>query len=237
MIGLTPTSADAAAECRFDRPPVVLLETGDRHAKGGVLLQYWAIADAPVLWSEASPAGAYADFRAKLTSLAGETDPVRLLVANPSRNNQLVAASASRWIRPASCLERLLQGVQHDRIDTFVAPTEFASFVLRSADGTRLRIYYYTVNQDGIGRVLPVAKLVEQAHLGGWVVLAGLHNHNFHPGRPDLNGPLAPSDPDAQFNLAFARLTGMREAWITNGVHTARIPSADFARFAAEGGD
>lgn len=215
----------------------VLEQSGDPQGANGRLLQVWEIADDPALWLAGDPLSeGYRDFRNKVAAKGIETDPVALLKASPSAgsdkaNNELVIARAADWIRPAGCLERFLVGYQHARVDTFVAPTEFMAMVLRSADGARLRIYFYTINQDGIGRVGPVSEpaLVDVAQ--GWRVMIGMHTHVFHPGQPLLDGIVAPSVPDADFNANFAVSGGMQEAWITNGVHTVRIPAAAFGLF------
>jgi len=216
--------AQAEAVCAFPSPPKVLAEQGEPHAKGSRLLQTWEFAEAPVWWSKAEPAG-YGAFRARAKRLARETDPVKLLGQTPSANNRLVAENARAWIAPATCLEKLLQD---RRSDTFSAPTEFVSLVLRSADGARLRVYFYTVNQDGIGRASPISEPAAADHQAGWTVLGALHNHNFHPGDARQNSPLAPSLPDAQFNVNMAREAGLQSAWITNGLHTAHIPASAF---------
>lgn len=128
--------------------------SGDPHAANGRLLQVWDVPNEPVLWSEATPESpAYRDFLDKLARADTETDPLALLRASPHPNNALVIRNAADWIRPASCLEKLLVGEQHARMDTFATPTEFASLILRSPDSTRLRVYFYTINQDGIGRM------------------------------------------------------------------------------------
>ncbi|THD67304.1 hypothetical protein [Phenylobacterium sp.] len=223
----------APAVCAFAAPPKVLLSEGDAHAKGSKLLQVWDTPDAPVLWSPAEPDG-YEAFLARAMRQE-TTDPVRLLDQNPYANSHLVAANAAAWIAPANCLEMLLYQAQDQRIETFTAPTEFMAMVLRSPDGARLRVYFYSINQDGIGRATPVADPAEADFKAGWTILAGLHNHNFHPGDPTLNGPVAPSNPDAKFNATFAAEAGMQAAWITNGVSTAHIPAAAFGRFETEG--
>jgi hypothetical protein len=222
--------ARAAPACAFPAPPTVLMAEGDPHAAGSKLLQMWTFDDAPVFHSVADPAG-YSAFRRKAAQAVGDTDPVRRLRTSPGRNNDLVAARAADWIRPATCLQKLLQQVQHTRMDTFQSPTEFLAFVLRSPDGARLRIYYYTANFDGIGRVGPAADPAARDQAQGWTILAGVHNHNFHPNDPKMNGALGPSLPDAQFNLSFHARTGMAEAWITNGLHTAEIPATAFPLF------
>ncbi|WP_133254286.1 hypothetical protein [Phenylobacterium deserti] len=227
--------ARPSERCAFSRPPMVLLEEGDPHQPGSRWLQVWEVPDTPVLWSQADPDG-YQAFRAAVARHVDDPDPLRRLAeaggdAQHRANNARVAASAVEWIRPARCLQKLLQLSQHERIDTFTAPTEFAAFILRSPDKGQLRIYAYTVNQDGIGRMDPLTDPVIAARKEGWEVLAGLHNHAFHPGRPALNGPLAPSLPDAQFNSRFAEDTGMQSAWITNGLHTVEIPASAFPLF------
>jgi hypothetical protein len=223
----------APATCAFAAPPKVLLSEGDAHAKGSKLLQVWDTPDAPVLWSSAEPEG-YEAFVARAMRQE-TTDPVALLEQNPYANSHLVAANAAAWIAPANCLEMLLYQAQDQRIETFTAPTEFMAIVLRSPDGARLRVYFYSVNQDGIGRATPIADPAQVDHGAGWTILAGLHNHSFHPGDPKLNGPVAPSNPDAKFNAAFAAEAAMQAAWITNGVSTAHIPAEAFGRFQMEG--
>ena len=106
--------------------------------------------------------------------------------------------------------------------------------VLRSSAGARLRIYFYTVNQDGIGRVGPVSEPTLADVAQGWRVVLGMHTHAFHPGQPLLDGILAPSVPDADFNANFAESAGMQAAWITNGIHTVRIPAEAFGLFRRE---
>lgn len=49
---------------------------------------------------------------------------------------------------------------------------------------------------------------------------------------PEIDGILAPSEPDADFHVRFHEVSGVQEAWITNGVHTVRMPASfrDFQR-------
>lgn len=233
ILGVLWAGSAAAREACALPPARVIEQSGEPGAKGGRLLQVWEVADAAVWWSDADPAG-YGAFRAKVAQHAGETDPLKLLAQVPSANNRIVSQWAADWIRPANCLEKLLQQAQDRRIDTFTSPTEFLAAVLRSADGARLRIYFYTINQDGIGRATPVTGPATADHQAGWKVLGILHNHAFHPGQPELNSPLAPSTPDARSMANFAASAGLAEAWITNGLHTARIPAAAFGLFERE---
>lgn len=228
LIALPVQQLAAQPPCEIAQKPTVLTNEGDPHQRGGRLLQVWEIADAPVLWSTADPVSAgYRDFAAKRKAKVPNSDPLHLLAQSPSRNNKLVMQNAKAWLRPATCLEKLLTGMQQARLDMFESPSEFASFVLRA--GNRVRIYFYTNNQDGLGRMTPLTDPVLQDVKKGWRVQFGMHNHPFHPGQPDLNGPPAPSVPDAHFHYNMRE--EMPEARVTNGVDTVRIPAAAFDRF------
>lgn len=231
----TISSSGGQEACALPAATSVLLREGEPHTRESRLLQFWDLPNTPIWWSTANPISpAYQDFHAKASKVAGGTEPVRLLMASPTHNNLLVAASAATWIHPASCLEKLLQGVQHARIDTFSDPTEFVSFVLRSPDERTLRIYYYTVNQNGIGNMTPMTDPVRHDWRNGWRILVSLHSHPFLPADPKMNGILAPSGPDAHFYMNFVRNAELAEARITNGLHTVRIAAAEFPRFKTE---
>lgn len=230
LIALPVERPAAQPLCEIAQKPTVLMTDGDAHARGGRLLQVWEIVDAPVLWSYADPASrGYRDFTAKRKEKVPNSDPLHLLAQSPNANNKLVAQNAKEWLGPATCLEKLLTGMQQERLDMFEAPSEFASFVLRARD--RVRIYFYTVNQDGLGRISPLTDPVRKDIRTGWRVQFALHNHPFHPGQPMLNGPPAPSVPDAHFHYNAHAELGLPEARVTNGVDTVRIPAAAFDRF------
>lgn len=229
---LPKQTSEPSETCTLAATPTVLMSKGLAHEPGGVLLQTWELPDNPSLWTHARPTQAgYADFLLRLEHQPTSTDPLALLSASPTPNNKVVIQASDKWLRPATCLEKFLIGYQHSRIDTFAMPTEFAAFVLRSTDGTRLRIYFYTANQDGIGRMTPLTEPVAADARSGWRVMVGLHSHVFHPGQPTLNGILGPSTADAGFNLSFGEQASMQEAWITNGLHTVRIPASAFGAF------
>jgi hypothetical protein len=161
-------------------------------------------------------------------------DPVAALRANPSINNDIVLAAAAEWIHPANCLEKLLMGIQNDRVSIRRHPTEFVSIGLYRPETERMRIYFYSVNRNGIGAMTPLTRLIDADLLVGWRVKFVLHNHAFHLSDPELNGILAPSIPDANFNGNFAKSHGLPEALITNGIDTVVIPAAAFGRFQLE---
>lgn len=239
VLGAMPARADKP--CAFESPPRVLMQEGDPHEAGSRLLQLWEVQDDPVLWSQAVPdLAAYRGFRAEVAARSIETDPLRLLERSPTENNRIVLANAGAWIEPAGCLDMLLYGHQHGRLNTLEKPTEFASIVLRSPGGERLRVYYYTINQDGIGRMDPIVDPALRDRQGGWQVLVALHSHVFHPGQPEIDGILAPSEPDADFHVRLHAASDVREAWITNGVDTVKMPASSFGLFrrpATDGGD
>ena len=240
-LALGTTEASAAEICAFPTPPRVITSEGVSSAKGSRLLQVWDVPDARIYWTTADPADpAFQTFVTDVAKHVSVTDPVRLLRNSPAwdnprlkQSNTLVADWATEWIHPAGCLEKLLLSLQHQRVSLLERPTEFAALVLRSPDGDRLRIYYLTINEDGIGRMSP---LTEPAMLdvgAGWHVEIALHNHSFHPGQPSIDGVLAPSEADAQFAANFAADAGLQAAWITNGLHTSRIPASAFGLFTA----
>ena len=220
----------AAAECLLPAPSQILLQQGDPHAAGSKLLQVWEVRDRAEWASRVDPEDpAYADFLKQVRQHAGKTDPGFLLSQTAHPNNKIVLKNRLAWVHPATCLEKSLQAIQHRRIGTFQSPTEFASIVLQS-EGL-LRIYYYTVNADGIGRADPITGPALRDVKAGWKTLFILHNHNFHPGKPAINGPLAPSGADAQLSNNIRDEFGLPEARITNGLHTVRIPASAFGLF------
>lgn len=223
--------------CEFDAQPRILLEEGDPHETGSRLLQVWEVRDHPVFWSQTAPRfGNYPRFASELAERGFETDPVHLLERSPTENNRTVIRNADDWIKPAGCLEMLLYGHQHGRMNTLDTPTEFASIILRSPDGDRLRVYYYTINHDGIGRMDAIVEPALEDRRDGWDVLVALHNHAFHPGQPAIDGILAPSEPDADFHIRLHTISNLQEAWITNGVHTVRMPASSFNDFQGPSG-
>lgn len=237
LAGCTTSPVPSApARCELTQPPVVLQSSGDPHGPDGKLLQVWTVPNDPALWSDASPtSGGYSDFLAKVKASGVETDPVRLLQASSAmKNNLIVIAQADKWIRPAGCLEKLLVGLQHERIDTFRSPTEFATAVTQSPDANQLKIYFYTINQDGIGRASPFTDPAGKDVAQGWTMKLVLHPHAFHPGNPPLNGPVAPSVADADLAFNLHESAGLQASWITNGISTVRIPATAFGEFERE---
>ena len=238
-LALGATEASAVEICALPTPPRIIASEGVSSAKGSRLLQVWDVPDARIYWTKADPADpAFRTFIADVAKRVQVTDPVRLLRSSPAwdnprlkQSNALVADRASEWVRPAGCLEKLLLSVQHQRVNLFERPTEFAALVLRTPEGDRIRIYYLTINEDGIGRMSPLTGPAMIDIKAGWRMEIALHNHSFHPGQPSINGVLAPSEADAQFVANFAADSGLQAAWITNGLHSSRIPASAFGLF------
>lgn len=228
---LMPLPAVASSVCRFEAAPVILSSEGAANQPGSMILQRWEEADRSILSSFVDPEGSYSRYVATLDASNVETDPVALLRRMPSTNNDLVIKRADEWIAPATCLEKLLVGTQHDRMDMIKSPTEFVAIVLRHPGDRRVRIYSYTININGIGRMTPITDAVKDDVSSGWVIDHVVHNHPFQLAGPTLNGVLAPSIPDAGFHASFAISHDLREARITNGRDTVSIPGSSFADF------
>jgi hypothetical protein len=221
-----------APECHFETAAQVLAEHGPPHARGSLIFQVWDVANRPIYRTTHRPLSDFhARFLSALRRSGVETDPVKLLKRNPVMNNQIIIQEAQSWIRPINCLELLLLTAQNERIDILDDPTEFVSFILRSSDEQLLRIYFYSRNEDGIGNVAAVVARVADDRTRGWILVANLHNHNFHLHGADLNGAVAPSVPDAHLYNSLADRYQLQEAWITNGLSTVRIPAQVFGRF------
>ncbi len=221
--------------CSFAIEPTILQEEGDAHQADGRLLQYWDVAQPEVLWShDAESTRPYRRFLFQVRQIGFPTDPIAALHASPSINNGIVLEARADWIRTANCLEKMLMGLQNDRISIRKDPTEFVSFVLNRSDTEQVRVYFYSVNRNGIGAMTPLTRIVDADLLDGWQIRFVLHNHAFHKSNAALNGILAPSVPDADFDINLAKSHRLPEARITNGIDTVVIPAAAFHRFQLE---
>lgn len=224
--------------CDLQGTTTVLNQEGESHAAGSKLLKRWDIPNDAVWDSDRTPIrGAYPKYVQEANDRAVETNPARILAENDTFNNRIVRTNLSDWVRPASCLEKSLLAEQHSRMNLFSQPSEFASFVLLSPDRTIVRVYYYTVNQNGIGKASPLTSPVQQDLKSGWKPLFALHNHPIVPGDRKLNGAPSPSVPDADFQMGSARYLGLPEARITNGFNSVHMPATSFAEFRVEGAE
>jgi hypothetical protein len=231
-----PADQIVAHECQFEENPGVVVVSGDPHIKGSQILQVWDVPNRPVFWTVRRPISDSNDaFLVRLRNSGVETDPVKVMerasMAQERHNNTIVIREARSWIGPINCLEMLLFSVQNDRINILDDPTEFISFILRSNDGARLRVIFFSKNEYTIGNVSSIVARVAQDRARGWAVAAVLHNHNFQLLKREPSGVVAPSIADAHLNRGLADRLQMEEAWITNGISTVRIPAQYFGQF------
>jgi hypothetical protein len=234
MFGAQPIAA-TPPKCKLPTEPKTVLSEGSTHDPDSRLLLLWDVDHPRTLLSQvAAPTRSYQRYMSQVRRMGFRTDSTAALRASPSINNDIVLGKAADWIRPADCLEKLLMGLQNDRISIQRDPTEFVSVILSRSESERVRVYFYSVNRNGIGAMTPLTSLVDADLLDGWRVKFVLHNHAFHLSDPALNGILAPSIPDAHFNLNFAKSHRLPEARITNGINTVVIPATAFARFQVE---
>lgn len=226
--------------CEFETSSRVLFEEGAAALPDSKLIQVWDVNDSRVFRSRAMPASLSLDtYLAQVRAGFKSVKQSELLKASLStqagadaKNNQTAYRHRRRLIRPVRCLEALLLSFQTDRLDMVSTPTEFTAFVLKSKRGRKLRIYYYTVNQAGIGGMRPLLSLVEtELKSGQWRPWLSLHNHNFFLNGPRMGGTVAPSAPDVGFFQSTADELGLEEAWITNGFDTLTLRRRDFRRF------
>ncbi len=169
--------------------------------------------------------------------------------------HDLLLSGAVGKISRASCLERFLFGLHITSFGPEVFPAEFSAYVLRSKSRPGwLRIYLsfgdgYTFEstpawsrafrQSMFSSPPQNPRVVARAYrdiadLREWEFLALVHSHPFmfrFP-QPHVGGTLLPSDADIEGWLHGAVNFGMREAWITNGIDTIRIPAAQFRQLA-----
>jgi hypothetical protein len=223
--------------CGFAVLPEVLRSQGQPQEIGSELVQVWDFQDDARLWTQTAPPS-IAAFRQNTLAGGIDVDPSALLrregeLSNASirRNNQVVETHAAAWIRPARCIELLLLEQQYQRIDPTRRSTEFAALILRR--DRDWRVYQITQNTDGIRNAGILFEALARDVAAGWTLEASLHNHNLAPDRNTPRGAIAPSESDAAMNAMMNARFGMHEAWITNGFHTVRIPSASFALFLA----
>lgn len=224
--------------CRFQNNPVVIRSEQD------LLLQYWIEAGSPVLAGFTLPdIPSLHEFRKSINRLM-DTDPVTLLNNQRSQvsggdaiNVDLVLNGEAGTIRRMNCLEGLLLSVQAERSvskgkSMYSDPTEFMSYVLARDD--TLKIYFYTVDQPGIGGLSVFDELLDRDRAAGWKVSRNIHNHNFFPGSEMVLGGVVPSAADVGYFRNAADRYGLSGASITNGFHTIDLSPDDFRIFSTE---
>jgi hypothetical protein len=237
VVVLWGCQASAPPRCALGGTPLVVLEEGAANAPGSRRLALWEVSDDPRLWGTARPASPSLEaFRREAEVRAGDVTPTTLLRLAQSRAtsereaelNRALLAEVDRRVVPMRCFDAFFLARQTERLDMIRSPSEVLAFVLRSADGTRLRIIEYTVNQAGIGRVGPVREQLDAAVAAGWRAWAAFHNHNFFFEESGWHGgSVAPSAPDAELLGHLRDDLGLEESWITNGFSTSLWPTRD----------
>ncbi|MEM9459564.1 MAG: hypothetical protein AAGF11_35635 [Myxococcota bacterium] len=130
------------------------------------------------------------------------------------------------------CLHSIFFDLQNQDFPVWNASTELAAAVLtQEIDGqTHIRAYIQT--QDGILGVFDNSFIdaAEDDLAAGWDMLAHFHSHPFAPDNQfgDVAGTVIPSDPDIATFQSLSATHDLREAWISNGIHSLRLLDEEF---------
>lgn len=219
------------------------------------------LADSPELWQPMPDDELIAGYRARLSArLQGNLSPRHLLTRQravmaaigtesargDAENATLLLEGRAGSIGPATCLEALLFREQARRYPMLEHPSEFGAFILRRK-GT-IRIYLSSLESVGGKIRREINERVGADAAAGFEVTAHLHNHPFLfdrvPGDrmwttpetvADVAGAVAPSTNDAQFYRNIRDEVGLRGAWVTNGLDTARFTAQEIDLLRAAG--
>jgi hypothetical protein len=235
FLGAAVGRAEESA-CRFSSPPAIVIKEPSR------VLQHWDVDDSP-RWSSGmmpdSPAFRrfirYVRARMDVSALDRYIKPSASATGPDERNTRLMLSEKIGDVAPIDCLEALLFSEQAMRHPMETRPTEFLALVLRRDERGkgRLRIWYFTVDQPGIGRPGPIVDAVTEDVKAGWKPVLNLHNHNFFFDKsPVVPGVPWPSANDAQVmkNLTFNGLPVPRTG-VTNGFVTSHLKPQELQRF------
>jgi hypothetical protein len=211
------------------------------------------LSDLPYLWQPAEPDEVISQFRAAVRGRLGTDVGARALLerqraifaAMPAASSGEAANAAfllegrAGKIAPISCLEAMLWKWQASRYPMLEHPTEFGAFVLRGHG--RVRVYLSSTDLVGQKIRPAVTKRVEADAMAGLYLLAHIHNHPFlfdrkvgdrmwtvEATKEDVAGALAPSMTDIQLYRDLRRSLGLKEAWVNNGLQSARFQAVEF---------
>ena len=216
--GPEPRPDVATPRRAIDVRPHVLVE--DEH----LLLQRWELEASRDLFTPATELSpALEAYRREIRQRVGETGPADLLRVQLDedwlpegdlKNVELALEGEAGRIRPIDRLEAFLLDIQLRRGDMIADPTEFLSLVLQRGD--RLKIYFYTLDQGGIGGVGRIHSLVEADVAAGFALERSIHNHNFFfDSEHGVLGGTVPSTADVWISRAQRDEFGLRTATIT----------------------
>lgn len=232
------SSIHPPGSCHFMSNPIILRD------EPASFLQFWIEENRPVFQEPVLPESeSLHQFRDQISQIT-DTNPLVILERQRSEvtggdavNVDLVLNGKAGAIREMSCLEGILFSHLTERSITqgksmYTDPTEFLSYGLTKGDS--LKIYFYTVDQPGIGGLSVFDDLLEQDRENGWIVSQNLHNHNFFPGAAMFLGGVVPGAGDVRAFRSAARRYGATKATITNGFHSIDMTSDDFMKFSDE---
>ena len=237
--------------CTLDHvTPEVIVSGG---ANGSEWHGRFDLPDLARLWEPAEPDAVISQFRDGVRKRLGtDLDPRFLLErqraffqAAPvewrgeATNSTLVLEGRVGTIVPVGCLEAMLWKWQNARYPMLEHPTEFGAFVLRSPGQVRV----YLSSADLVGQRINRAIMngIKDDASAGFQILTHIHNHPFmfdrkvgdrmwtlEATKEDVAGAVAPSMTDVQFYRNLRDSPGLKEAWVTNGIHTSRIQASEF---------
>ena len=244
-----------APRCALDpTPEVIAIED----PIPGELHEVYDLPDTPALFAPAQEddvlRGSLRDYRARILARIPSLDPRALLrrqlpiysrEAGPDATNiALTLEGRAGHLEPASCLEVALLARQSARFDMLRHPTELGAYVLRG--NGRVRVYFSGADRVGQRMRSALTDRVEADVRSGMTLVAHLHNHPFLFDREvgdrlwtnannvdDVGGALAPSGNDVQLYRALRETMGLGEAWVTNGIDTARFEADELDTLAA----
>lgn len=132
-----------------------------------------------------------------------------------------------------TCVQSILFDLQNERWPLSDGPVEMGALLLQRqvAGVVELRAYVKTQAQaDFVGlSMAELMPLVEADVADGWQLLSHMHSHPLSPdGQYDIAGTCLPSDPDIQTYRRLRDELGLQEAWITNGIDSARYGADEF---------
>jgi hypothetical protein len=132
-----------------------------------------------------------------------------------------------------TCFQSILFDLQNRDWPLALGPVEMGALVLERQVGTstQLRAYVKTQKQaDYTGIAMSDLEARAATDLAaGWQLRAHMHSHPLSPdGIYDLSGTVIPSTPDSNSYRRLRDEKNLREAWITNGVDSARYLASEF---------
>ena len=92
----------------------------------------------------------------------------------------------------------------------------------------QLKVYYFTVDQPGIGNISILDPYVSRDINLGWGLMYNLHNHNFFPKEEIIMGAPVPSLQDVTVYRALQEKFNLGQAIVTNGFQSINIEGPEF---------